>query len=144
MTLMMRGTIAAVRAALRPIARLAQQPASSLSLKARAVAMPWLAVPSATPRAEGDSILAQLRIYGPHTAPIIPVTMVRHAVTAGKPPIPRAISIDTAAVADFGAMESRMGSDALSTFAISNPQTMLAWISTDSEWADRQRAKRFI
>jgi hypothetical protein len=103
----------AVKIELRPMARLAQQPASSLSLKARAVAMPWLTVPSAIPRAEGDSILAQLRIYGPHTAPIIPVTMVRLAVTAGKPPIPRAISIDTAAVADFGAMESRMGSEAV-------------------------------
>src|SRR5215831_19589999 len=120
----------AVKIALRPMARLAQQPASSLSLKARAVAMPWLAVPSATPRAEGDSILAQLRIYGPHTAPIMPVTMVRHAVTAGKPPIPRAISIDTAAVADFGAMESRMGSDALSTFAA---QESVAALSTSAQ-----------
>src|SRR5262245_61837002 len=119
---MTTGTKRAVRTALRPMARLAQQPASSHSLKARAVAMPWLAVPRATPRAEGELTPARVKIYGPQTAPMMPVTIVRHAVTAGNPPIPRAISIDTAAVADFGAIESRTVSEAPKTFAISKPQ----------------------
>ena len=71
------GTTRAVRIALRPMARLAQQPESSHSLNARAVAMPWLSVPSATPRAEGDFTPAKFGIDGPQTAPMMPVTIPR-------------------------------------------------------------------
>jgi len=49
---------------------------------------------------------------GPITAPMIPVRIVSTAVTAGIPPMMRAISIDTAAVADFGASERMTGADA--------------------------------
>ena len=103
----MSGTRTAVRMALSPMARLAQQPVVSLSENARAIAIPWLPTPSAKPLPEGEVTRANVRIYGPTTAPMMPVKIVRHAVTAGMPPMLLAISIDTAAVADLGASESK-------------------------------------
>ena len=97
----------AVRMALRPIPRLAQQPVVSPSENARAVAMPWLTTPRAKPLPEGEVTRVSVRIYGPTTAPMMPVKIVRHAATAGMPPMPLAISIDTAAVAD-GARDSNV------------------------------------
>ena len=58
---------------------------------------------------------------GPPTAPIIPVMIVSVAVTAGAPPIMRDISIDTAAVADFGASDRTVDTDACATTA-TDPQ----------------------
>jgi len=69
---MIAGTNKAVRIALRFMATLAQHPASSHSAKARAVAMPWLTVPRATPRADGELTPTHVRMYGPSTAPIVP------------------------------------------------------------------------
>jgi hypothetical protein len=56
---------------------------------------------------------------------MMPVAMVRHAVTAGRPPMAREISIETAAVADFGAKDSSMVSAAPSILAAMTPETML-------------------
>ena len=56
---------------------------------------------------------------------MMPVKIVRQAVTAGKPPMPRAISIDTAAVADFGAIDSSVAGDAPKALASTSPQKML-------------------
>lgn len=55
----------------------------------------------ATPLAEGDVIPDNVSTYGPRTAPMMPVKIVRQAVTAGMPPMTLAISMETAAVADF-------------------------------------------
>ena len=115
----------AVRMALRPIPRLAQQPVVSPSENARAVAMPWLTTPRAKPLPEGEVTRVNVRIYGPTTAPMMPVKIVRHAATAGMPPMPLAISIDTAAVADLGASESSVDGEAPSALAMTNPLTKL-------------------
>jgi hypothetical protein len=56
---------------------------------------------------------------------MMPVRMVRHAVTAGMPPMPLAISIDTAAVAELGASESSVEGEAPSVLAITSPLTTL-------------------
>ena len=69
-----------VASALSPIASPEKAPAISLTCRARAVPMPWLAVPSASPLAAQLLTPHRLRTCGPILAPKMPVAMTRTGV----------------------------------------------------------------
>ena len=74
--------------------------------KARAVPIPWAAVPTASPRARQSRKPSALNKGVTTMAPKIPVVSTRTAVSVGWPPSRSAMPMATGAVVDLGASDA--------------------------------------
>ena len=115
---MSSGMTAALKAAVKHIAKLEKAPAVAFFSKARAVPIPWAVIPKQRPHILGSVIFNSLKTNGERPIESTAVSDTAPAANVVSPPISSASEMAIGVVTDFGASDSMVISDAPNSPAI--------------------------